>query len=45
MFSKNKTDWSLLAKSMAGETNEKENAGYYANGSTTVLKIGHCITN
>jgi ferric-dicitrate binding protein FerR (iron transport regulator) len=24
MFSKNKTDWSLLAKSLAGETNEKE---------------------
>lgn len=24
MFSKNKTDWSLLAKYMAGETNEKE---------------------
>ena len=26
MFSKNKTDWSLLAKYMAGETNEKETA-------------------
>jgi transmembrane sensor len=26
MFSKNKTDWNLLAKYMAGETNEKETA-------------------
>lgn len=25
MFTKNKTDWNLLAKYMAGETNEKEN--------------------